>query len=126
MPPEVGKAETSSDMVNPISRMNALRIGHDQEIEIGPPLFQPAPKFVKHPARIEMIENEMAKFEKPDQLRLRSWRYPSLFRLRSSSEISRTFSCPSGIAPRLSVPAQPMGLPPTLRPPPGRLRECPA
>ena len=45
-------------------------IGQDHEIEIGPPLFQPAPKLVKQPARIEMIENEMAKLEKPDQLRL--------------------------------------------------------
>ena len=48
-------------------------IGQDHEIEIGPPLFQPAPKLVKQPARIEMIENEMAKLEKPDQLRFRSW-----------------------------------------------------
>ena len=72
MPPEVGYADTSSDIVKPMSRMNALRIGQDHEIEIGPPLFQPAPKFVKQPARIEMIENEMAKFEKPDQVRFRS------------------------------------------------------
>ena len=72
MPPEVGYAETSSDMVKPMSRISALRIGHDQEIEIGPPLFQPAPKLVKQPARIEMIENEMAKLEKPDQERFRS------------------------------------------------------
>lgn len=50
-----------------------LMIGQDHEIEIGPPLFQPAPKLVKQPARIEMIENEIAKFEKPDQLRERSW-----------------------------------------------------
>jgi hypothetical protein len=53
--------------------MNTPRMGHDQEIEIGPPLFQPAPKFVKHPARIEMIEKEMAKFEKPDQVRRSSY-----------------------------------------------------
>ena len=73
MPPEVGYAETSSDMVKPMSRMNALRIGQDHEIEIGPPLFQPAPKLVKQPARIEMIENEMAKLENPDHERCRSW-----------------------------------------------------
>ena len=48
-------------------RMNAEMIGQPQEIAIGPPLFQPWPKVVKQPARIEMIENEMAKFEKPDQ-----------------------------------------------------------
>ena len=68
MPPEVGYAETSSDMVKPMIRMKIPRIGHDHEIEIGPPLFQPAPKLVKQPARIEMIENEIAKLEKPDQI----------------------------------------------------------
>jgi hypothetical protein len=73
MPPDVGYAETSSDIVNPMMRMNTLMIGHDHEIEIGPPLFQPAPKLVKQPARIEMIEKEIAKFENPDQLRWRSW-----------------------------------------------------
>ena len=72
MPPDVGYAETSSDIVNPISRMKAPRIGQVQEIEIGPPLLKPAPKLVKQPARIEMIENEIAKLEKPDQDRLRS------------------------------------------------------
>ncbi len=41
-------------------------------MEIGPPLFQPAPKLVKQPARIEMIENEIAKFENPDHDRFRS------------------------------------------------------
>jgi hypothetical protein len=60
-------------MVKPMSRMNALMIGQDHEIEIGPPLFQPAPKLVKQPARIEMMEKEMAKLENPDQLRCRSW-----------------------------------------------------
>ena len=48
-------------------RMNTPRIGQVHEIEIGPPLLKPAPKFVKQPARIEMIENEIAKLEKPDQ-----------------------------------------------------------
>ena len=35
----------------------------------GPPLFQAAKKFVKQPARIEMIENEIAKLVKPPQER---------------------------------------------------------
>src|SRR6478672_5350403 len=78
MPPEVGYAETSSDMVNPMIRMKTPWIGHDHEIEIGPTL-------VKQPARIEMIENEMAKFENPDQLRFRSCEYPSFARCFSSS-----------------------------------------
>ena len=38
----------------------------------GPPLFQACANVVKQPARIEIIENEIAKFEKPDQLRLSS------------------------------------------------------
>ena len=67
MPPEVGYADTSSDIVKPMIRMKTPRIGHDHEIEIGPPLLKPAPKLVKQPARIEMIENEIAKLEKPDQ-----------------------------------------------------------
>ena len=56
-----------------MSRMKAPRIGQDHEIAIGPPLLKPAPKLVKQPARIEMIENEIAKFEKPDHERCRSW-----------------------------------------------------
>ena len=85
MPPEVGYADTSSDIVKPMIRMNTPRIGQDHEIEIGPPLLKPAPKLVKQPARIEMIENEMAKLEKPDQERFSSCLYPSLARCFSSS-----------------------------------------
>ena len=48
-------------------------IGQPHEMATGPPLFQAWPKVVKQPARIEMIENEMAKLEKPDQERLSSW-----------------------------------------------------
>ncbi len=69
MPPEVGYADTSSDIVKPMIRMKLAMIGQPQEIATGPPLFQAWPKVVKQPARIEMIENEMAKLEKPDQLR---------------------------------------------------------
>ena len=47
-------------------------IGQPQAMAIGPPLFQPSPKLVKQPARIEMIENEIAKLEKPDQERFSS------------------------------------------------------
>ena len=72
MPPDVGYADTSSDIVKPMMRMNTPRIGQVHEIEIGPPLLNPAPKLVKHPARIEMIENEIAKLENPDQDRFRS------------------------------------------------------
>ena len=72
MPPEVGYAETSSLMVKPMIRMNAEMIGQPHEMATGPPLFQAWPKVVKQPARIEMIENEIAKLEKLDQERLSS------------------------------------------------------
>src|SRR5450631_3862416 len=85
MPPDVGYADTSSDMDRPISRMNAAMIGQPIEMAIGPPLFHACPKVVKQPARMEMMENEMAKFEKPDQLRFSSCLYPSSASLRSSS-----------------------------------------
>ena len=62
-----------------------MRIGQPQAIAAGPPLFQPSAKLVKQPARMEMIENEIAKFENPDHERLRSWLYPSLARCFSSS-----------------------------------------
>jgi hypothetical protein len=53
-------------------RMSAAKIGQPQAMAAGPPPFQPLPKVVKQPARIEMIENEMAKLEKPDHERLSS------------------------------------------------------
>src|SRR4051794_13497216 len=96
MPPEVGYADTSSDIVKPMIRMKTPRIGHDQEIEIGPPLLKPAPKLVKQPARIEMMENEIAKLENPDHERFRSWRYPSLARCFSSSLSSATGPAAAG------------------------------
>src|SRR5580693_7203539 len=64
-------------MQKPITRMNAATIGQPKAIAAGPPLFQPRPKLVKQPARIEMIENEMAKLEKPDHDRFNSCLYPS-------------------------------------------------
>lgn len=39
MPPEVGNAETSSDIVKPTMRMKTLRIGHVQATADGPPLL---------------------------------------------------------------------------------------
>jgi hypothetical protein len=72
MPPEVGNADTSSDMQSPMTRMKAATIGQPHAIAAGPPLFQPSPKLVKQPARIEMIENEIAKLENPDQERFSS------------------------------------------------------
>jgi len=53
-------------MHKPMTRMKIEMSGQPIEIATGPPLFQAWPKVVKHPARIEMIEKEIAKFEKPD------------------------------------------------------------
>ncbi len=53
-------------------RMNIEMTGQPQEMAIGPPLFHACPKVVKQPARIEMIENEIAKLEKLDQERFSS------------------------------------------------------
>ena len=53
-------------------RMKIETSGQPQAIAAGPPLFQPRPNEVKQPARIEMIENEIAKLEKPDQERYNS------------------------------------------------------
>ena len=55
-----------------MSRMKIEMIGQPQAIAAGPPLFQPRPNEVKHPARMEMMENEMAKLENPDQDRCNS------------------------------------------------------
>ncbi len=72
MPPAVGYADTSSDIAKPTSRMKNEMIGQPQLIATGPPLFQAWPKVVKQPARIEMMENEMAKLENPLHLRRNS------------------------------------------------------
>ena len=60
-------------MQKPISRMKPAKIGQPQAMAAGPPLFQPRPNEVKQPARIEMIEKEIAKFENPDHERSSSW-----------------------------------------------------
>ena len=64
--------------------MSSEMIGQAIEIATGPPLLNACPKLVKHPASTEMIENEIAKFEKLDQPRLSSCAYPSSARRDSS------------------------------------------
>src|SRR5215471_2948891 len=83
-PPAVGIADVSSDIENATSSTNPHRTGQPIEIPIGPPAFQAKEKFVKHPARTEMIVNEMAKFVKPLHARLSSCLYPSSARRCSS------------------------------------------
>src|SRR5262245_18497776 len=94
-PSDVWKAETSSDMNRPMIRMKIEMSGQPQAIAAGPPLFQPRPNEVKQPARIEMIENEMAKLEKPEHDRCNSCTWTSLARCCSSSV---KCSWPSGTA----------------------------
>ncbi len=72
MPPEVGYAEASSDMQKPMIKIKTEISGQPMEIAIGPPLFHACAKVVKHPLRMEMLENEIAKLEKADQFLLNS------------------------------------------------------
>ena len=65
----MGIAETISAMHSATIRMSAATTGQPIETMTGPPLFQAAKKFVKQPARIEMMENEIAKLVKPPQER---------------------------------------------------------
>ena len=53
--------------------MKPAKIGQPQAMAAGPPLFQPRQNEVKQPARIEMIEKEIAKFENPYHERSSSW-----------------------------------------------------
>jgi hypothetical protein len=50
-------------------KISEAMIGQPTEIATGPPLFQAWLNVVKHPDKIEMIENETAKFENPLHLR---------------------------------------------------------
>jgi hypothetical protein len=77
MPPEVGYAEVNSERQRPIIKINPDTNGHPIDMAIGPPLFHAWLNVVKQPLSIEITENEIAKFEKPDQLRFNSCLYPS-------------------------------------------------
>ena len=59
-------------MHRPMMRMKSEMRGQPSEMAIGPPLFHACPNVVKQPARMEMIENEIAKFENVDHVRLSS------------------------------------------------------
>ena len=92
-------------------RIRAASTGQPQAMAAGPPPFHPLAKVVKQPARIEMIEKEMAKLENPDHDRLSSCLYPSSARSSSSvltpkasGSISLT-SIPSGTGVLLLVVA---------------------
>ncbi len=72
MPPAVGIAETNSAIQNAMIKIKIEISGQPIEIAIGPPLFHAWPNVVKQPESTEIIENEIAKLEKPDQRRLNS------------------------------------------------------
>ena len=76
IPPEVGMAEQSSAMLRATSSVPAVASGQPRLISSGPPSCKPSPNKVTAPVRIEMMENEMAKFEKPPTVRKSSWAYP--------------------------------------------------
>ncbi len=59
--------------------------GQPNEIATGPPLFHACANVVKQPAKIEIIENEIAKLEKPLHVRESSCLYPSAAKRLSSS-----------------------------------------
>ena len=66
-------------------RIRVAMIGQPIEIATGPPLFHACANVVKHPAKMEMMENEIAKLENELQLRVSSCLYPSSAKRRSSS-----------------------------------------
>ena len=68
-PPAVGNAEVSSDIENATMMIRKESTGQPIETATGPPFDHANAKAVKHPARTEMIVNEIAKLVKPDQSR---------------------------------------------------------
>ncbi len=72
MPPAVGIAETNSAIQNAMIKIKIDISGQPIEIAIGPPLFHAWPNVVKQPDSTEIIENEIAKLEKPDHRRVNS------------------------------------------------------
>src|SRR5262249_9404225 len=76
-PPAVGYADVSSDIENATRRTKPQRIGQPQAIAAGPPPPHAKEKFVKQPARTEMIVNEIAKLVKLLHAPASSCRYRS-------------------------------------------------
>jgi len=56
-------------MASPTNSVITPTNGQPQVISTGPPVFIPYPYRVRHPDRIEMIVNEIAKLLKPDMFR---------------------------------------------------------
>src|SRR2546423_5207172 len=64
-PPAVGYADVSSAIERATNITKMQRTGQPMAMPAGPPAFHANEKFVKHPARTEMIVNEIAKLVKP-------------------------------------------------------------
>src|SRR5690242_7610987 len=64
-PPAVGYAEAISAIDAATASVSTLTRGQPTEFTIGPANFSPYPYNSTAPVRIEMIENETAKFENP-------------------------------------------------------------
>src|SRR5437016_5251644 len=67
--PAVGSVDASSAMLIATVSVNRVTSGQPNAISAGPPIVSPCPYRVTAPVRIEMIENEIAKFEKPPIVR---------------------------------------------------------
>src|SRR5436305_149500 len=83
--PAVGYTEQTSAMASATSVTMPPTNSQPTVMDSGPPATIAMPYEVIAPARIEMIENETAKLEKPDSLRRSSCRYPSSASRRSSA-----------------------------------------
>src|SRR5947207_12941396 len=71
--PDEGSEDASSAMLSATASVNTLTSGQPNAISAGPPIVSPCEYSVTAPVRIEMIENEMAKFENPPIVRNNSW-----------------------------------------------------
>src|SRR5436305_8125497 len=83
--PAVGYTEQTSAMASATSVTMPPTNSQPTVMDSGPPVTIAMQYEVIAPARIEMIENETAKLEKPDSLRRSSCRYPSSASRRSSA-----------------------------------------
>ncbi len=68
--------EAISPMAIATRMQNAPTSSQPHVITTGPPLLNPMKYEVRQPARMEMIVNEMAKFENPPISRYSTWAYP--------------------------------------------------
>src|SRR5262245_10312044 len=71
--PAVGRLEASSAMLIATVSVKKVTSGQPKAISAGPPIVSPWPYSVTAPVSIEMIENEIAKLEKPPIVRKSSW-----------------------------------------------------